>query len=625
MKRSIPFFAILFLSNLSSFSQSYTTDVLVVGGGTGGTAAGIQAARMKVRTIIAEPTPWLGGMLTAAGVCATDGNDALHTGLWEEFRRQLFTHYGTKNLGTGWVSNTLFEPHVGDSIFKALCTREKDVLTVLYGLTLQRVIKNKNTITGTVFSNGKGKQVVIYARICIDATELGDVLALSGTTYDAGMEDAGYSGESIAPGRNHIIQDLTWAAILKDFGKGADRTIPRPPGYDSTRFFNSCLSKYCKDSAAVKWSADKMLNYGKIIKGKYMLNWPLNGNDYYLNVLEDNYKERERKYALAKNHTLQFIYYIQKELGYRNLGLAEDEFPTPDRLPFIPYNRESRRLKGLVRLTNDYLVRPYEHPGALYRTGIAVGNYPVDHHHKMNPAAPVITFTPILPYTIALGCLIPERTDGLIVAEKNISVSNIANGTTRLQPVVLLTGQAAGALAAYCIGKHIQPRKASVRDIQTILLNAKCDIMPFTDVQPGDINWEEIQRTGATGILKGEGKSEGWEHKMYFYPDSLAAYDEFKKGLEELGINYMYDRKVNSKWLVPDDIIQVQAFLLARKKIPVKEVYNDGGLRIHNFDETELVKPLNRSMAAYWIDRLLHLFTNNPVTLTGKLQWEGLF
>ena len=49
-------------------------DVFVAGGGTGGVAAGIQAARMGVNTVIIEENGWLGGMLTSAGVSAVDGN-----------------------------------------------------------------------------------------------------------------------------------------------------------------------------------------------------------------------------------------------------------------------------------------------------------------------------------------------------------------------------------------------------------------------------------------------------------------------------------------------------------------------------------------------------------------------
>ncbi len=622
MKKTLTFFVLLFFLYPTAFAQTFTTDVLVIGGGTGGTAAGIQCARLKVRTIITEPSPWLGGMLTAAGVSATDGNHLLNSGLWEAFRQQLYKHYGKKNLGTGWVSNTLFEPHVGDSIFKQLCEKEKKYLTIKYGLQLQSVLKERNKITGAVFKNEGGRTITIYCKLCIDATELGDVLAMSGTAYNTGMEDSAYSHESIAPGKNNIIQDLTWVAILKDHGPGTDNTIARPYGYDSTKFFRSCLSKFCSDSPAVMWNVQKMLNYGKIGNNKYMINWPVNGNDFYLNVLEAGYEERNRQYALAKNHTLQFIYYIQKELGYKNLALADDEFLTDDRLPFIPYNRESRRMKGMVRLTNDFLAKPFEQATALYRTGISVGDYPIDHHHHKNDSAPQIKFTAIFSYNIPLGSLIPEKTDGLIAAEKNISVSNIVNGTTRLQPVVLLTGQAAGALAAYCVQKNIQPRKADVRKVQQLLLDAKCYLLPYVDVQPGDVYWEAIQKTGVTGVLKGAGMHEGWENKMYFYPDSLAGYEEFYKGLHELGINYEDDRKAKRKWLTADDIQKVYAFLLARKMIPfpTKDRITAINASLEKYKTKDIVndKPLTRKNAAVLINYFLELFENIKIELNGE-------
>ena len=63
----------------------------------------------------------LGGMLTAQGVCATDGNFDLPSGLWNEFRDHLRKRYGGIGaLWTGWVSTTLFEPHVADSIFHTM-------------------------------------------------------------------------------------------------------------------------------------------------------------------------------------------------------------------------------------------------------------------------------------------------------------------------------------------------------------------------------------------------------------------------------------------------------------------------------------------------------------------------
>jgi 2-polyprenyl-6-methoxyphenol hydroxylase-like FAD-dependent oxidoreductase len=173
------------------------TDVLVVGGTTGGTAAGIQSARSGAKTIIVEQTVWLGGMLTAAGVSCTDGNAALPSGMWSEFRQALYKHYGTTNLQTGWVSETCFEPHVGDSIFKAWATKEEN-LRVYYGWYFDKALKTGNAVTGAIFINTKGERLEVEAKITIDGTDLGDVFASAGAAYDLGTEDSSQSREKIA-------------------------------------------------------------------------------------------------------------------------------------------------------------------------------------------------------------------------------------------------------------------------------------------------------------------------------------------------------------------------------------------------------------------------------------------
>lgn len=501
--------------------QELNTQVLVVGGTTGGIAAGIQSARGGVQTIIVEETNMLGGMITAAGVSCADGNNNLKSGMWQEFREALYKHYGTTNLASGWVSNNCFEPHVGDSIFKSWVSKE-DQLTVLYGWYLDKVLTKGNTIKGARFISKSGKTLNIKAVVTIDATELGDVYAFAGAAYDVGMESPSYSDEDEAIAKNNIIQDITWAAVLKDYGKGVDKTITRPTGYNPSKYFCSTIDAPCKEKP-YPFNTQKVLDYGKLpsrdtLHAKYMLNWPINGNDFYINAVERKPIKRDTIYKAAKNKTLGFIYFLQHELGYKNIGLANDEMDSG--MALIPYNREGRRLKGVVRLNINHIKEPYSY--RLYKTGIAVGDYPVDHHHAAYPGkVPDIQFPTVPAFNIPLGALIPEKKNGLIVCEKGISVSNIANGCTRLQPVVLLTGQAAGIAAVQCIQKNIQPRAINVKDLQNELLKNNCYLMPFSDIAPGDAAWKAVQRVGAMGIIKGLGKSEDWENKMYFFPDSL--------------------------------------------------------------------------------------------------------
>lgn len=635
---------IVFLFPFLSFAQRQVkatqTDVLVIGAGVGGTAAAIQSARLGAKTILVEPTTMLGGMLTAAGVSCTDGNDQLPSGMWEEFRQALYKHYGRKRLNTGWVSNTNFEPKVGDSIFKAWAAKEKN-LKVYYGYEFESVQKKGNKVIGATLRNKHNTEVLkIKAEVVIDGTELGDVFAAAGAGYDLGMDDPAVSGEKEAREKNDIIQDLTWAAVLKDYGAGADMTIAKPGGYDAKKFYCTCTDAPCEGKP---WNGDKMkmLNYGKLPRSpganqdKYMLNWPPFGNDIYLNVVEDSYEVRSKKYELAKQHTLGFIYFMQTELGMKNIGLADDELDGG--MALIPYNREGRRVKGVVRMNINHIKNPYDY--TLYRTGISVGDYPVDHHHARYPGkVPEIEFPPIPAYTIPMGALIPETIDDLIVCEKGISVTNIVNGTTRLQPVVLLTGQAAGVMAAMVAilprRKKTEIRQLGVRWVQEKLVKAKAYLLPFTDVKPDHPYWEQIQKIGVTGILRGTGKAEGWGNKMFFYPDSTIIIRELEANIKDYLPAY---EEVHAGSLTRDSLLTISsAFHILERlyrivnrtyaKYPsvIGDIFNTGdfntiwnNIGLKEYQPNRLIK---RYELAALLDSLLDpfLIRGKLITLTGK-------
>ena len=508
-----------------------SVDVLIIGGGASGVTAGIQSARMGAATLIVEETEWLGGMLTSAGVSAVDGNYDLPAGLFGEFRGHLADYYGgLDSLKTGWVSAVLFEPSVGNKIFHEMVDAEKN-LKVWHNATLVKLERENDAwIAQIQMKDNTIKK--IHAKILIDGTELGDIAKMCGVKYDVGMESRHDTKEDIAPEeKNNIVQDITYVAILKDYGK--DVTIPCPEGYNKDEFACACASHVCimpKEPDRV-WSKDMMITYGKLPNNKYMINWPIEGNDYYVNLIEMTREEREEALKYAKHYTMCFVYFLQHELGFNTLGLADDEYPTADKLPFIPYHRESRRIHGLVRFDLNHACEPFRQSQPLYRTCIAVGNYPVDHHHTRYHGyeeLPNLYFHPIPSYGLPLGTLIPKDVEGLIVAEKSISVSNIINGTTRLQPMVMQIGQAAGALAALAVKEGKNIREVSVREVQNAILDGKGYLLPYLDVELDHPMFKSLQRIGSTGILKGIGKSVDWSNQMWFRADTLLLANELK-------------------------------------------------------------------------------------------------
>ena len=505
-------------------------DIVIIGGGAGGTTAAIQAARMGVNVLIIEHSPWLGGMLSTAGVSAIDGNHEMPSGLWGEFRNNLYRYYGGKeNVATGWVSHTLFEPHVANKILKEMTNIPG--LRIAFNARYKKVLKSES---GWIISYEQDKKnKTVETKILIDATETGDILPLVKADFRLGMDSREDTGEKQAPEtENKIVQDITSVVILEDIGsenmtkKGL---LKKPNNYDPKEF-SCCCTKKADGIFQEIGDCQQMLNYGKLPNNKYMINWPNCGNDFYLNWPELTKNEYEFKINEAKEYSLRFVYFIQNDLGFKNLRIA-NEFPTSDQMPFILYHREGRRVKGKVFLTTNHLENPYNYN--LYKTGIAVGDYPIDHHHKKNPSAPEIDFINIeIPsYSIPLGTLIPQEVENFIVAEKNISVSNIVNGTTRLQPVVLGIGQAAGTIAAISVKRNKTPSKVSVREVQNELIQSKAYLLPFIDVKSEDSAFAAIQRVGVTGILKGYGIPYKWANQTWFYPNQIVSEFEWKTGL----------------------------------------------------------------------------------------------
>ncbi|PPS43954.1 FAD-dependent oxidoreductase [Chroococcidiopsis sp. TS-821] len=464
--------------------QILTADVLVVGGGTGGTAAAIASARRGAKTILVSEFPWLGGMLTSAGVSAPDGNEleAFQTGLWGAFLKELQQRHG--GLDRSWVSFFSYDPRVGAQIF-AEWVQALPNLHWIRGEVPLEVYYQGGCITGVRF-----REFAVTAKITLDATELGDILALADVPYRWGWELQSEWNEPSAPVKpnaltaQYPVQAPTWVVIMQDYSTDIAPEIAPAPNYDASKF----------SRAWENYGVEQFLNYGRLPENRFMINWPIHGNDYGVGV------ERLIASKTAQNEFLQecfwhsqnFAYFIQSQIGCR-YGLA-DVFDTG--LAMHPYYRESRRVIGLDTVREqDILPIPTGQVAAFKPDAIAFGNYPNDHHYPgfEFPLTPKSirwggrwTGTP---FTIPYGCLIPATIDGLLVCEKNISVSHIANGATRLQPVVMGIGQAAGTAAALCVEQGCQPRELAVRTLQEALLAQKAAIAPLFNLPPQHPDW----------------------------------------------------------------------------------------------------------------------------------------
>lgn len=511
---------LLIFNGTLSFGETIKTDILVIGGTASGTAAAIQGARSKLKTTLIEEGPWLGGSLTSGGMCVVEGNRNLPTGIWGEFRQRVREFYGkTPGFDTAYNAPLRFEPYTGAAILKKITDTVKNLTVKLNS----PFISIKKDGTGwEVIATIEGRKITIKAKVVIDATETGDVAASAGETYVYGFDSKKETGETPATESSVRMQDLSWIVILKDYGPQADKTVTKPEGYDAARY--ACLKTK---------NVKQMLSIGRLPNDKYMINWTGCGNEFPVTAADLKPENREAFYAKARLHTLGLIYYLQTELGYKNLGLDEG-FTTPDHLPYTPYLREAgRATKGLVKLTLDDIYKPYDRESKLYRTAIAVGDADPGQHYTGEPV-PLVDYQPFPAYGIPLGAIVLKDLDNLLVTEKAMSVTHLVNAGTMYPSVQMAVGQGAGATAAFCAFFKTTTKNLNVRIIQGELLDFKAWIMPFADIRPTDPYFRAIQQVGASGLLKGVQKADGNSAKVMFQPDSLVATAEVEPVLKEI-------------------------------------------------------------------------------------------
>src|SRR5687768_6206883 len=234
------------------------TDILIVGGGTGGVAAAMAAANLGWRVVLTEETDWLGGQLTSQAVPP----DAHHhienfgcTRRYRAFRDGVRAYYRehypltetarknpTLNPGGGAVSRLCHEPRVAVAVIESMIqwARTKGLLTVLLRHTpVAADVEGDHVRSVTVRDLETGKDHTLSAPFILDATELGELLPLTKTEYVVGAESRNDTQEPHAvdgPSEPNTVQSFTWCFPMAfDPTPGANHVGDKPEQYDRWR------------------------------------------------------------------------------------------------------------------------------------------------------------------------------------------------------------------------------------------------------------------------------------------------------------------------------------------------------------------------------------------------------
>ncbi len=534
-------FLLSFLINSAGFSyQQNNYDIIVVGAGTGGVASAIQASRMGANVLLLEETDWVGGQATSSGVTSMDGNYSMRYGIYKEFTDRIIQHYqsiGKQSSGCYWSSFTIcFEPFVGKNILLNMISNENNLTLKLNTSVLSVDKDSSNKIVGINTSEG-----YFFTNILVDATEYGDIILLSGANYRIGNQ----TNETYQTPA--CIQDITYTAIIKEYASGIPSDLQiniEPPFY--TEEVKEYFRYFLSNSGSPIWNGTFPVNFEnhnkyRLIPNSYSsisktsVNWfndfPSSsglGENLSTQYLYDKTYRNDIN-CQAKLRTIQFIYYVQNELG-KNWSVSKDEgYETPYNIshscemipnefkeieynmPIIPYVRESIRGVGGETVSGYDIFRAGRpaYARTRYQNSISLGDYPND-LHGCNTSSTLESMETIQDissnagvFQIPSGVLFSNNVDGLIFAEKNISVTRITNGSTRLQPITMMIGQASGTMAYFAHENSISPSQVNPLDIQKKLLDDGFTLFPYSDMNQSSQYFKDMQMMSARGIMNG--------------------------------------------------------------------------------------------------------------------------
>jgi hypothetical protein len=503
-----PSIAVVRVPDLST-ARDIPCDVLIAGGGTGGFAAALAAARAGKRVHLIEETDWIGGQLTAQGISALDehahieefGGTASYYNLRNALRDHYRPHAGPAgrephfNPGNCWVTRVAFEPKVAVDAMMAMLRPHitSGRLTIhLRTKAAAAETKDDRIVRVTAISLAGGEPLRFLPAMVIDATELGDLLPLCDADYVVGAETIADTGEPHAQPTTPMprcVQSFTYVFGLERRPGDENHVILQPARYDFFRHSQPYSLRievhggeiYGEESGWLDyklydtmpgtkgglWSYRRLIDSSRLgslsPNDLSMINWP--GNDYRESSIID-VPAAQAAAALqdGKRVSLGFLHWLQTEapttgnrFGAPELMLKPDIMGTTDGLAKFPYIRESRRIKALRTVVEQDVSIEHQHGAraAHFDDSIGVGWYPIDIHRSGPQDVGISCRT--RPFQIPMGALIPIRVSNLLAGAKNIGTTHITNGCFRLHPVEWNIGEAAGALAAFCLGRGEAP------------------------------------------------------------------------------------------------------------------------------------------------------------------------
>ena len=547
-------FSFFFVLALRLTAEVIDTDICVFGGTSAGIVAAVKARQLGKSVVLVEPGKFLGG-LTTGGLGATDiGNKAAVGGLSREFYHRIAQHYArdaawtqeqrgdyfskrgsgqsaASNLDAADATMWTFEPKVARAVYDEWL-KEANV-RVLREQRLKSVTKKGARLTEILMENGN----VFQARMFIDCTYEGDLMAKAGVSYHVGREANATYGETLngicattpkhqftVPVDPYVKPGDASSGLLPfiqpgDGGKPGDGdqrvqtynyrlcfttnaanrgTVTPPPNYDAAKF--ELLARYLEALVAAGrkpqlkefWNPIWMPNYKTDINNNGGFSTDFIGANY--DYPEADYAARERICKEHENYTRGFLTFLatsprvpenmRREM--QTWGPSNDEFPETGGWPNQLYVREARRL------ISDYVMTEKNcRAQEVISDSVGLAAYNMDSHNVQrlvkNGRAENegdVQVPPMKPYPISYRSLVPKQSqcENLFVPVC-MAASHIAYGSIRMEPVFMILAESSTTAAALAIDEKIPVQKVNYAKLRARLL-ADQQVLDWTKAAP---------------------------------------------------------------------------------------------------------------------------------------------
>lgn len=570
--RQLSFFALLCVLCGHAFAATTTADVIVYGSTPGGFCAAIAAAREGASVILLEPTDHVGGVNTG-GLSFSDSNQTVRKtvmGLFEEWHQRIEKDYQQRGVTLPYQvsekdnKHWTYEPHVAARVTKQML--DEAGVKVLTKRALRRVTKDGARITKITTSEGE-----FTARVFIDASYEGDLMAAAGVGWTIGREGRKEFDESLA-GKQYPKTKMAISGFTAD-GKPLPLITATGAGAETggdknvmVYSFRLCLTT----NAANRAPFPKPANYDparfEIVRRYFtqekrpILLWdlyPLPGNKFDANNgigkqfsmglvgacngwSEADEAGRARIWEAHKQYTLELYRFLTTDPAVpehlrrqlAEFGLCRDEFAAYGHWSPQLYVREGRRMKGLYVLSQrDIMKEPRK------ADPVAVSSFPIDSHDCQRVALKegVInegTIFPVrmagrkhgYPYHIPYRSIVPKAEEcANLLVPVAMSCTHVAFSSIRVEPTWMIIGQSAGVAAALAVKEGVSVQRLPYPVLRARLLAQKqvLDLPVLPDLPPEPVTPMSLDPKTLPGIVLDDTQAElkgAWSRSSNFKP-----------------------------------------------------------------------------------------------------------